>query len=692
MSFIQKSDAVVINTKLTNIGRLLLASGSLTFSKIEFGDSEVDYDFLRDFDTIIPGADLSIMRPKDANPNIKYPLPISDTAPDITKTDISAPLLNNALVTNTAKQRGFFTGSTSAGFTALTSSTYIRNMFTVQTSGVTGGTILTVPSVTNISPGTMLLIDWRNPKLTTFTSTTGTIGEAYPRQFLWYKVQSVAGSDVTVDRALPNFNSDLTTNKSLVYVYPPNNAIDNYYSTGTTVGYWNYNTLSFDSTCNIGANDDVPVWNLNIVYKDTPAGVTNDYTAQYYDGAVFSGFKQYIQGNTENSKKSQFAIIHFTNKSISNYYGEGFNGNSFRMTLPTIMYHGKTDATMGIVLSASTTKKVLPTTLTGFTTEYYDLVESTNPLNIVGKVFNDLRIAVIEDEELVNALALKSDRSHTLPLPIWTSKVETTNTSNALLQKYTSEPTQSLALTYLFKGTEEISNGYNTNRSYGLNGGIHCGYIKYFDQVTTNAQNFTFYFKSDDLKFMNSDISTADGTGFNANKFYILAQKFPYGTEPDPSNWVLIDYTSGLTDYNVSWGLSNETIPVYALTETIYNLTNSHYTAGTPYDITQFIGTIPTTSNYASTFQLGFGEESILLGNINTDIKATVYKTKFSQTLGFNQYNSSNNPTWTDDDDVYVTEAAIYDQNNNLVAVGKLNNPVKKNNNKLFTVELDMDF
>jgi hypothetical protein len=114
--------------------------------------------------------------------------------------------------------------------------------------------------------------------------------------------------------------------------------------------------------------------------------------------------------------------------------------------------------------------------------------------------------------------------------------------------------------------------------------------------------------------------------------------------------------------------------------------------SGSAYNITSIIGTIPTPGNYTTTTQLGFGEESILLGNINTDIKATVYKTKFSQTLGFNQYNSSNNPTWTDDDDVYVTEAAIYDQNNSLVAVGKLNNPIKKNTNKLFTVELDMDF
>ena len=90
---------------------------------------------------------------------------------------------------------------------------------------------------------------------------------------------------------------------------------------------------------------------------------------------------------------------------------------------------------------------------------------------------------------------------------------------------------------------------------------------------------------------------------------------------------------------------------------------------------------------------MAFGEESILLGNINCDIKAVVYRTKIVQRLNFNQYNTSTNPTFDDaQDDVYVTEAGIYDDNNNLVAIGKLNNPIKKNGNKLFTLELDMDF
>jgi hypothetical protein len=682
MSFIQKSDAVVINTKLTSAGRLLLSLGTLTFKKLEFGDSEIDYNIIRDNQTVLNGSDLSIMRPKDANPRIKYPIPVEPTV-----IDTKIPIVVNSLgypVTNTAKQRGFFTGSTSLGFTALTSTTYIKGMTTAYISGVAGGTSLTTLSTPNVNANDMILIDWRNPKLLTFTSLTGEIGQNYPRQILWYKVQNVVGNVITVDRELPQFNSQGGQLQCVIYFYPANNAIDNYYSTGTTVGYWNYSTLAFDSTCNIGANDDVAVWNFNIVYSKTPEGVTNGYTAEYYDGAAFAGFKEYIQGASINNGKTKFGVIHFTNKSISNYYGEGFKDSTFSVTLPTIMYHGKSDATMGVVLSASTIKRNQPTTLTGFTTEYYDLIESTSS-KIVGKVFNDLKIAVIEDEELLNVLALKSDRSHTLPPANF--KIENAvSTDNPLVPTVASS--KILHITYLFTNENTSSNGYNSTRSFGLRGGIHCGYVtKSFTNV--NGKIATFQFLADDLKFMESDVSTSDGTGFNVNKFYILSQLVDDGDEPQPASWTIYDYTPKLLNYG-TW--SADTMPVAALTDKIYKFTYSEYSAATPYNVESYIGTLPTPANYDSTTQLGFGEESILLGNINTNIKAMVYRSKIFQNLGFNQYNTSNNPTFETGDDVYITEAGIYDDNNNLVAVGKLNTPIKKNNLKLFSLELDMDF
>ena len=677
MSFIQKSESVIINSKLTNIGRLLLSNGTLTFKKLEFGDSEIDYTLIRN-NTALLGTEFIVLRPKDANPNIKYPIPILDNSPD-TKTNISLQSFPNQVV-NTAIQRGFFTGSTSAGFTAITASTHVLGITTVNTSSVSGTNQFSLASVTNITADTMLLVDWRNPKLTTFTALTGVIGESFPRQFLWYKVITVAGNLVTVDRPLPNFNGSVTSNKSLVYIYPPNNAIDNYYSTGTSISYWNDNTLAFNSNCNI-ASDDVKVWNFNIVYNQTPAGVQNDYIPQYYDSAIFAGFKEYIQGYTAKSAKTQFGIVHYTNKTISNYYGEGFFNNTFSLTLPTIMYHKKTSATMGIVLSART-RQSNPTNLTGFTTEFYDLVETTSNL-AVGKVFNDLKIAVIEDEEILNALALKSDRSHTLPLPIWSTNAAT-STATALLPA-SSIPNQYVALTYLFSNSS-----YNSNQSLGLRGGIHCGYIQKTIQSASLSQNVTFQFDPLDLKFMTSSVAASDGTGFNVNNLYILAQKCIIGDEPDPKSWQLIDVTTKLIN-NGTWGLL--TMPVSALTQQSYTINNDDYTGGTTYDISNIIGTLPSSPTY--TDSLGFGEESILIGNINTDIKATVYRTQIAQNLNFNQYNTTVNPTYSFNDgnsDIFITEAGIYDDNNNLVAVGKLSYPLKKNSLRLLTIQIDMDF
>ncbi len=685
MSFIQKSDAVVINTKLTNAGRLLLATGALTFNTIEIGDSEIDYDFLRDNETVIDGNDLIIFRPKDANPQIKYAIPINNNSV-LTKNNITSINSQIYTVTNSTNQRGFFTGSTNSGFTSFTTTAYILDKRIIESSGLTGNTILRLDSASAVTSGSCLLIDIRNPKLSAFTDTAGAIGESYPRPFIWYKAISINGNNVTVDKPLPNFSGQGGTVKSIVYVYPQNNAIDNYYSTGTSVSYWNDNTLAFNSNCNI-ASDDVNVWNFNIIYKYTPAGVPNGYvTSPYYDSAIFSGFKEYIQGYTNKSGDTMLGIIHFTNKSISNYYGEGFNGNTFKIDLPTVMYHAKTATTMGITLKSSgstltNARKLQPTTLSGFTTEYYDLVETTSQ-NIVGKVFNDLKIAVIEDQEILNALSLKSNRSWTLPNGNFTTR----NSGNSELPilRTSSQETSYLAITYLLGS----NNNYSATTNYGYSTGIHCGYItKLYPQNIPQVVEFNI--SSADLQFMQSSAGLTAGTGFNANTFKIIAQKVPLGEEPNTQSWIEYDFTSKLDNYS-SW--SATTIPVTNLSNRTYTFTNNEYTAGTQYyNVTNYVGSLPTTSSPNT--GLGFGEESILLGNINTDIKAYIYRTKITQQLNFNQYNTSNNPTFEDGmDDVYVSEVGIYDNNNNLVAIGKLNNPIKKNGNKLFTLELDMDF
>jgi hypothetical protein len=89
---------------------------------------------------------------------------------------------------------------------------------------------------------------------------------------------------------------------------------------------------------------------------------------------------------------------------------------------------------------------------------------------------------------------------------------------------------------------------------------------------------------------------------------------------------------------------------------------------------------------------LVFGEEQILLGNVSAKAEAVVQRTKFVTQLNINQFFMSTNPTWSSGKPVYITEVGIYDEENNLVAVGKMNTPIPKSGDGIVVLVVDMDF
>lgn len=89
---------------------------------------------------------------------------------------------------------------------------------------------------------------------------------------------------------------------------------------------------------------------------------------------------------------------------------------------------------------------------------------------------------------------------------------------------------------------------------------------------------------------------------------------------------------------------------------------------------------------------LSFGEENIFFGNVGGTIKADVYTTDIYINLPMGEFNSTTNPTWDNESSVYITEVGIYDSNDNLVAIGKLNNPIEKNSNISRTILFSIDF
>jgi hypothetical protein len=99
--------------------------------------------------------------------------------------------------------------------------------------------------------------------------------------------------------------------------------------------------------------------------------------------------------------------------------------------------------------------------------------------------------------------------------------------------------------------------------------------------------------------------------------------------------------------------------------------------------------------NYPTELQtdnLAWGEEAFFFGNVKTDIRATAYVTDISIVLPLNEFNSSTNPTWDGESAVSISEVGIYDEGGNLVAIGKLNNPITKDSTISRTILFAMDF
>lgn len=435
MAFIVKTDPTVIHIKLTDKGRQQLASGKLTFSKFSLGDSEINYAFNEEigFDTF----EQKILRPKDNNPNIVSFL--EETISGATMITLPTVVANTSVITNTAPEKGFFVAQTGGTYALQDTTTYVKNPYgSVEISTVTGGTGMTItqssdyvalPATNLPEVGDYIMIKWANPYLSGTTGTT--IDQALP--YLWYKIEyiesgtSLASNNlfVGVDKPLPDFDGNGAGVFSLVYFYPNSNnrevsgdSIQNYYGKPYITDFLDTAVFSFiqnwdcgigDSPCSSG-EDEVPVWNMSIIFTDEVAGVqATDYNYTQYYTKELGGFVRYIQQISPWIKK--IGVIHYTNQLPYNTYGEGLISGATAPTLelPTIMWHKETGSTIGVTLSQSGSAQ----TLSGLSTTYFDLADEYG--NVVGKVFTDLQVFVIEDQELLFAMSYKANRNWTLP-------------------------------------------------------------------------------------------------------------------------------------------------------------------------------------------------------------------------------------------------------------------------------------
>ena len=746
MGYIIKDTAALINTKLTDAGRKRISEGTFDISYFQIGDSEVCYD-------CISGADLSTGMvldseynaqnlsplPQKNKANVKYPLLVTSQSTNTYGIPIAEPQIDN--IYNTAATLGFFTGLTTysytnvvdSSFSAFTSTGYTINPnYVINMANLNSGSTVSL-SASVLDASTSGQVTTNHFMTVFFSDGTQPIINNFP--VLTYKVVGITGDTsgntgsvtVKVDRQLPDLQSMGYTGNARVIFYP--SGMTELYDTFTPEFYWDQDAINFESNCDI-SNFFVKIWNMNIPWTENPAGLfTNTYQGYDEFGSTgYTGTKEYLGYNSDTgqtdtdstyyynsfsekvilspSDQKSIAIVHYTNQSIDNFYGEKFAltnvdpliplsgqtgpGRRFRVNIPTLMWHKSTTSTMGEtfyvdpdgyagknLFTPHYIESNVNTDMNNPGIRYYHLWDTnsnSNGLpNRVGKVWPDYKMITFDDDEIIAALSNKANRNWTLPAPKLGLIVP--NTFNG----------QTGSDTGLLSGTSEcLWVTYRFNHS-AFTESLHCNYYTQIcgtdPDCPPDTADVTIRF-GNEFPYLVSDGSQS---GFSANQMIALVQKVNAGERPDPTAWYEIDLTPQMSATTVNGNLT-----VSGITGTTFVISNSAYTDAEDnndlYDLSNYID-LPTNNQPGVT--LNFGDEYYFYGNISSDIQATIYVMNYKCNLGPTQYLTSQNPTWSTSQAPYVTEVGLYDSNKELMIISKIQSPEKRQGVQQYTIKLD---
>jgi len=734
MAYIIKNTSGLLNTRFTDTGRLKLSKGKLDIRYFQIGDSEVLYNLIPSYNqtnnSIIEAAynaQNSSQNPEANKMHLKYPYYVAGSSGNTYGLAIEDSQIYS--VFNTAAPRGFFTGSPYS-WSAQTSSGYtITSNYVLDICANNGNTITLTEDICSASGGTIFSGHYATIYFDGIGACGNNIENYYP--ILTYKVQSVSGNTLVLDRSIPDYFESGCCGNARVLIYP--SGMTELYDFNTPEGYWPPDVINFESICDLG-NTDVKIWNMNIPWSVSPAGVISTLNEDYtkYNSVTYLGSKEYlgyqeISGQTfwvsstltaETTDSYYFnsyqkpvyqypyeqkaiAIVHYTNNAIDSFYGEKFAlrpfdpqtlettgfARNFKVSIPWLMWHKSTSGKMGEVFyvdpdvgvdglfEVKYMKSLVDNDMNNPGLRYYHLwdtyVNNTGKPNRVGKVFPDIKTIVFDDDEIIAALSYKSNRNWTLPAPFLS--LVAPNLCDADDDDYG----------VIGNNQEYMYITYRFNTTSGFTNSLHCNYYSKVqgpsEDCNLERQNVAVKFGSE-FGFMNSGCTCF--SGYNANEFVILAQLVSGSTtQPSPGSWRKIDFTS-----KVSGDTCNGQIPASAMTANTFVISYNMYNNAEIYNLDDYIP-LPLPSGEEEI--LNFGEEYYFYGNIETDIEATIYEMRFLCNLVSNQFTNTTNPTWVSGTNSYITEVGLFDVDKDLVVITKLQSPILRQGTQQFAVRLD---
>jgi hypothetical protein len=176
-----------------------------------------------------------------------------------------------------------------------------------------------------------------------------------------------------------------------------------------------------------------------------------------------------------------------------------------------------------------------------------------------------------------------------------------------------------------------------------------------------------------------------DGLGFYAHRFKLLYQIVDNGSRPLSDAWKSCDYTN-----NFLTVVNGNTIDPLRLENQNNRLTGFVLNTSKPF--INFELDYLFLSDDSCPDSLYFGEENVLFGNVDCHIGVNVFKSVLELTLDEGDFESSENPTWTKNKNLWVSEMAVLDTDYKEVMIAKLFKPIEVQNQTVNLFELSMDF
>ena len=679
--------------------------------------------------------------PESNKQNVKYPYYVDGDGGNT----YGLPTMDSVVspIYNTAAMRGFFSADTSSlptNWNVLVSSGYtLTSNFVVDMTSLDGTNTVTVSANTcNVnqtvdpSPGDFVTIYYDNLGGCT-NNEFMEMSSCYP--ILTYRVVDYCANVLTLDRNAPDFtNINLTNVFSRLVVYPKQ--MTDLYDSLTPLNHYSDNIINFESVC---AEDefDVKIWNMNIPWSETLAGIDNALFKDYeqFGSVNYLGTKEYLgymsnSGQTffisnafsaettdtyyynsfgeiievEPEEQKAIGIIHYTNQTIDLFYGEKFalqpydasfnntgQARNFRLHLPWLMWHKNPECCMGetfwvdppgfdgLELFENGVRYIQSTKnddMNELGIRYYHLWDTNaNPDGYPSRVGK-----VFPDDRIIviddeELLAAMSYKSNrNWTIPAPKLFLSTPNTCNSL------GDSQGV----LTGSNQTMFVTYRFTNTSAFTNSLHCNYYSKIQGPNnicnpSDSENVGVRF-GDDFPCL-TGYSDTYKQGFFGEKLEILCQKVTTGSRPEPDGWKVIDFTSELSATTV-----NGYITKNGLTGTTFVITNNLYNSAPLYDLDNYI---TLTGEGETGQQLNFGDEYYFYGSLETDIQATIYEMVCKVNLSDTEFKTSTNPTWNVSTKPYLTEIGLYDDEKNLMIISKLQSPVLRQGIQQFLIKFD---